>query len=618
VLTDLDAHLIAEGRHYELYRKLGAHPSDAGVEFAVWAPSARAVSVVGDFNHWDVSANPMHVRYDCGVWECLVPEAKAGDRYKYAVRGPDGSLLPFKSDPIALASERRPETASLVSSLTLGTGAPQPLSRSQRRDDPIAVYEVHLGSWRRADGNRLLTYRELADQLIPYVKSMGFTHVELLPVSEHPFDGSWGYQPIGLYSVTSRFGSPEDFREFVRAAHAEGIGVFVDWVAGHFPADEHGLASFDGTHLYEHADPRQGWHPDWNTYIFNFGRREVANFLTANALFWLAEYGVDGLRVDAVASMLYLDYSRKAGDWVPNRFGGRENLDAIDFIRQTNEVVYGRNPSAVTVAEESTAWPQVSAPTYLGGLGFGFKWNMGWMHDTLAYVAHDPVHRKFHHDQLTFSLIYAFSENYVLPLSHDEVVHGKGSILAKMPGDRWQRFANVRLLYAYMYTHPGKKLLFMGGEFAQEREWNHDASLDWHLLDDPFHAGVQRLVRDLNHLYTSSPALYERDAVSDGFEWICSDNENSVIAYVRRGNDPDDFAVCACNFTPVVRHDYRIGVPPAAQLREALNTDASVYGGSNVGNLGAVDVMPVESHGRSHSISLTLPPLGALVLVPVS
>jgi 1,4-alpha-glucan branching enzyme len=617
LMSDLDAHLIAEGTHYELYRKLGAHPVEGGVAFAVWAPNAKHVSVVGDFNDWNLSAHPMELRPDCGVWEAYVEGAREGQRYKFAIWARDGSLLPLKADPFGVASELRPATASVVSSL-LNEAPSKPFQGAQHRSAPISVYEVHLGSWRRRpeEGNRFLTYRELAAELIPYVKEMGFTHLELLPPSEHPFDGSWGYQPLGLYAVTSRFGSGEDFRALVRAAHDAGIGVFVDWVAGHFPNDEHGLARFDGTHLYEHADPRQGWHPDWHTCVFNFGRREVVNYLIANALFWLAEHGVDGLRVDAVASMLYLDYSRGQGEWVPNRFGGRENLDAIDFLRRTNEVVYGRHPHAVTIAEESTAWPQVSAPTYLGGLGFGFKWNMGWMHDTLAYIAHDPVHRKYHHDQLTFSLLYAFSENYVLPLSHDEVVHGKGSIFGKMPGDRWQRFANVRLLYGYMYTHPGKKLLFMGNEFAQEHEWNHDASLDWHLVDDPSHAGVQQLVRDLNAVYAQTPALYEQDAVPEGFQWLCSDAENSVIAYVRRGGNPDQFVVAICNFTPVVRYDYHLGVPACSALREAINTDASVYGGSNVGNFGNVAVQPVPSHGQTHSISITLPPLAALILVP--
>ena len=619
-ISDLDSYLIAEGRHYDLYRKLGAHPvregSTEGVAFAVWAPSARAVSVVGDFNNWDSSADPMDVVHACGVWQRFVAGARDGQRYKYAIWGPDGSLLPLRADPVGFFSELRPATASVV--VDLPEAPEERWHPAQHREAPITVYEVHLGSWKRRpeEGNRWLSYRELADDLLPYAKEMGFTHVELLPVSEHPFDGSWGYQPLGLYAVTSRFGTPADFAYFVRRAHELEVGLLIDWVGGHFPNDVHGLANFDGTHLYEHADPRQGFHPDWNTCIYNFGRNEVANYLIASALFWLGVYGVDGLRVDAVASMLYLDYSRRAGEWIPNRYGGRENLDAIDFLRRLNEIAYQRDPQSVTVAEESTAWPRVSAPTYLGGLGFGYKWNMGWMHDTLAYIANDPVYRKYHHDQLTFSSLYAFSENYILPLSHDEVVHGKGSIVGKMPGDRWQRFANVRLLYGYMYTHPGKKLLFMGNEFAQEREWNHDASLDWHLLGDGLHSGVQTLVHDLNHLYTGTPALYERDAVGEGFEWLAGDWEGSVISYLRRGNDPDDFVVCVCNFTPVVRSDYRIGVPACKRLREILNTDASIYGGSNAGNWGVVEVDAAPAHGRTHCASLTLPPLGVLVLQP--
>jgi 1,4-alpha-glucan branching enzyme len=619
-ISDLDAYLIAEGRHFEIFRKLGAHRVREGmrdgVVFALWAPNARAAAVIGDFNGWDTSADPMDAVRSCGVWQRFVAGAHEGQRYKYAIWGPDGSLLPFKADPFAFASELRPATASVVACLPdIGTEGSRP---AQHREAPITVYEAHLGSWRRrpGEGNRWLTYRELADELLPYVKDMGFTHVELLPVSEHPFDGSWGYQPLGLYSVTSRYGSPEDFRHFVRRAHELELGVLIDWVAGHFPNDPHGLARFDGTHLYEHADPRQGFHPDWNTCIYNFGRNEVANYLTANALFWLGVYGVDGLRVDAVASMLYLDYSRGPGEWIPNRFGGRENLEAIDFLRRMNEIAYGRHPDCITVAEESTAWPRVSAPTYLGGLGFGYKWNMGWMHDTLAYMGHDPIYRKYHHDQLTFSLLYAFSENYILPLSHDEVVHGKGSILGKMPGDRWQRFANVRLLYAYMYTHPGKKLLFMGNEFAQAAEWNHDAGLDWHLLEDPMHAGVQLLVRDLNRLYARTPALYARDAAPEGFEWLTGDWEGSVISYLRRGSSPGDFVVCVCNFTPVVRRGYRIGVPACRRLREILNTDAAVYGGSNVGNAGGVEVHAAPAHGRSHCATMTLPPLAVLVFAP--
>jgi len=619
-IGDLDAYLFAEGKHYELYAKLGAHRiregSLDGVAFAVWAPSARAVSVIGDFNGWNTSANPLDVVHACGVWQTFVDGVREGARYKYAIWGPDGALLPYKADPVAFASELRPATASVVSDLP-APREPEWEPR-QTRNAPISIYEVHLGSWKRKpeEGNRFLTYRELADDLLPYVRDMGFTHVELLPISEHPFDGSWGYQPLGLYAVTSRFGSPEDFRYFVMRAHELELGVLIDWVAGHFPNDEHGLARFDGTHLYEHADPRQGFHPDWNTFIYNFGRNEVTNYLLANALFWLGVYRVDGLRVDAVASMLYLDYSRRSGEWVPNRFGGRENLEALGFLRRLNEVTYERYPASVSIAEESTAWPQVSAPTYLGGLGFGYKWNMGWMHDTLAYIEHDTIYRKYHHDQLTFSLIYAFTENYVLPLSHDEVVHGKRSILEKMPGDRWQQFANVRLLYGYMFTHPGKKLLFMGNEFAQVSEWNHDVSLDWHLLHEAAHAGVQRLVRDLNRLYTQTPALYERDATSEGFEWLAGDVEGSIIAYLRRGEDSRDFIVCVCNFTPIVRYGYRIGVPACARLREVLNTDADIYGGSNVGNAGVAAVDEVAAHGRSHCATLTLPPLAAIILTP--
>ncbi|HET9095020.1 MAG TPA: 1,4-alpha-glucan branching protein GlgB [Candidatus Baltobacteraceae bacterium] len=625
ILGELDAHLIAEGTHYEIYRKLGAHSMRAGgvdgVAFAVWAPNARAVSVVGDFNGWNAAAHPLNVRADCGVWEGFVPGASAGDKYKYAIAARDGALLPFKADPFGFAAELRPATASIVWDL------PQRLPRENGaaaahaaplRERPMAVYEAHLGSWKRRpeQGGRFLTYRELAHELVPYVKDMGFTHLEVLPISEHPFDGSWGYQPIGLFAPTSRFGTPDDFRYFVDAVHEAGLGLFIDWVAGHFPNDPHGLSHFDGTHLYDHEDPRQGWHPDWNTHIFNFGRREVVNYLISNALYWLGEYGIDGLRVDAVASMLYLDYSRAPGEWIPNQYGGRENLEAISFLRRLNEAAFGAFPQCTTIAEESTAWPGVSSPAYAGGLGFGFKWNMGWMHDTLEYMKADPLFRKYRHDELTFSLVYAFGENYVLPLSHDEVVHGKGSILQKMPGDRRQQFANVRLLYAYMYAHPGKKLLFMGNEFAQAAEWRHDFSLDWHLLDDPLHAGVARLVRDLNQLYTSMPALYELDASAEGFEWLNQDADASILAFSRRARDADDFVIAACNFTPVVRENYRIGVPAAGAYRELLNSDSSLYGGSNVGNLGGVRCENIPADGRTHSISVTLPPLGVVYLAP--
>ena len=620
ILGELDAHLIAEGTHFELDRKLGAHPmSVAGVEgvaFAVWAPNARAVNVVGDFNGWNTAAHALNARWDCGVWEGFVPGAKAGDKYKYAIWGPDGVLLPLKADPFGFAAELRPATASIVWKLPAqarGRNGESARAAAPLRERPMAIYEAHLGSWKRRpeERGRFLTYRELADDLVPYVKELGFTHLEVLPISEHPFDGSWGYQPIGMFAPTSRFGTPDDFRYFVDAVHRAGLGLFVDWVAGHFPNDPHGLARFDGTHLYEHEDPRQGWHPDWNTYIFNFGRREVVNYLISNALYWLGEYGIDGLRVDAVASMLYLDYSRAPGEWVPNEHGGRENLEAIAFLRRLNEATFGEYPQSTTIAEESTAWPGVSSPTYSGGLGFGFKWNMGWMHDTLEYMKADPLFRKYRHDELTFSLVYAFSENYVLPLSHDEVVHGKGSILQKMPGDRWQQFANVRLLYAYMYAHPGKKLLFMGNEFAQTGEWRHDFSLDWHLLDDPLHAGVQQLVRDLNHLYTSKPALFELDASAEGFAWLHQDSDASAIAFMRRARDSRDFVVAACNFTPVVRENVRISVPQAAGYREVLNSDSSLYGGSNVGNLGRVQV-------DGGFISVTLPPLAVVFFAPES
>jgi 1,4-alpha-glucan branching enzyme len=609
-----------------LYDWLGAHRRERngveGVEFAVWAPNAQAACVVGDFNGWQRGADPMHVEYGSGVWRTFVPGALDGSHYKYAIQARDGTWLPLKADPFAFASEVRPNTASIVSPLPRKHGGDWSERRValQRREAPIAIYEVHLGSWRRdpQDPSRFLTYNELADQLIPYVKWMGFTHIELMPVTEHPFDGSWGYQPIGLYAPTSRFGTPQQFRDFVDRAHAEGLGIIADWVSGHFPSDEHGLALFDGTHLYEHADPRQGWHPDWHTHIFNYGRHEVADYLLSNALFWLREYDIDALRVDAVASMLYLDYSRKQGEWIPNAFGGRENLEAIDFIKRMNETVYAAVPGVATVAEESTAWPKVSAPTYLGGLGFGYKWNMGWMNDILEYFSHDPIHRKYHHDQLTFSFIYAWDENFVLPLSHDEVVYGKGSILQKMPGDRWQQFANVRLLYSYMYVHPGKKLLFMGDEFAQGREWNHDHGLDWSAERDPQHAGVQALVRDLNHVYRATTALHELDHYREGFEWLDhSDVESSVLSFIRRGRTADDFVIVVCNFTPVVRSRYRIGVPEAAAYEEIFNSDSTIYGGSNAGNLGRVEADHVRSHGRPRSISLMLPPLAVLILRPV-
>jgi 1,4-alpha-glucan branching enzyme len=606
-----------------IYRKLGAHPATLGgaegFAFAVWAPNARRVSVVGDFNEWDGRRHPMRLRHDGGIWELFIPELKPGARYKYEIRGAGGDLL-LKADPVAFTAEKTPSTASVLHGPPDFAWADQAWMEQRGVTDPrkapISIYECHLGSWARVpeQGQRYLTYRELADRLIPYVKDLGFTHIELLPITEYPFDGSWGYQTVSLFAPTSRFGTPEDFAAFVEAAHAAGIGIILDWVPGHFPNDPHGLAYFDGTHLYEHADPRQGYHQDWGTYIYNFGRQEVQSFLVANARFWLERYHLDGLRVDAVASMLYLDYSRKQGEWVPNRYGGNENLDAIDFMRRMNEVAYASSPGAITIAEESTAWPGVSHPTYTGGLGFGFKWNMGWMHDTLRYFSKDPIHRRHHHHDLTFGLLYAFSENFMLPLSHDEVVHGKGSLLGKMPGDRWRRFANLRAYYAFMWGHPGKKLIFMGGEFGQEREWNHDASLDWHLLDDPLHGGVQSLMRDLNRAYRSIGALHERDCEAGGFRWLVSDDaDNSVIAWARFGEAADDMAVVVSNLTPVPREGYRIGVPRPGFYREVINTDAEAYGGTGVGNMGGLQAADAESHGSPHALTLTLPPLATLI-----
>lgn len=619
IFGEMDLHLFAEGNHLRSFDKLGAHPMEidgvAGTSFAVWAPNARRVSVVGDFNGWDGRRHSMRLHPGGGIWEIFLPGVAAGARYKYEIKTRENALL-LKADPYAFEAERPPRTASVVAAAPRADIQRRPAAD---RHAPVAIYEVHLGSWRRVpeEGDRPLTYRELADRLVPYVKEMGFTHIELMPVGEHPFDGSWGYQPTGLFAPTSRYGTPGEFLEFVERCHAEGVGVILDWAAGHFPNDPHGLAQFDGTHLYEHSNPKEGYHPDWKTLIYNFGRNEVRGYLVANALFWLSRYGIDGLRVDAVASMLYRNYSREEGEWIPNIHGGVENLEAVDFLRRLNELVYENSPDAMTVAEESTAWPMVSRPTYLGGLGFGYKWNLGWMHDTLDYMAKDPVHRKYHHDRLTFGLLYAFTENFILPLSHDEVVHGKGSLLGKMPGDRWQKFANLRCYLAFMYTQPGKKLLFMGGEFAQEREWNHDESLDWHLLGDPMHTGVQALVRDLNHIYRSTPALHERDCEPEGFSWIdCNDAEAGVISYLRRAADPDDFAAIVCNFTPVVRRGYRIGVPRTGDYRELVNTDSRHYGGSDVGNAGRVVAEPVPAHGHAQSLVVTLPPLATLVFKP--
>ena len=616
LLSEYDLYLLGEGSDQKLYDKLGAHPrvldGVAGVGFAVFAPNARRVSVVGDFNFWDGRRHAMR-RRGTGYFEIFVPGAAIGDHYKFEIVAGDGQLLPLKADPVAFASELRPATASIVfdeAALARPHRMPTPLNA---REAPISIYEVHLGSWRRGNHNAWLTYRELAEMLPRYAHDLGFTHVEFMPVNEHPFDGSWGYQPIGLYAPTSRFGSPHDFAELVDACHREGLGVILDWVPGHFPEDIHGLAMFDGTALYEHADPRQGRQLDWGTLIYNLGRTEVANFLTANALFWLDRYGVDGLRVDAVASMLYLDYSRAEGQWVPNRLGGRENLEAVAFLQRMNREVFGQFPQATTIAEESTSWPQVSHPVEGGGLGFGYKWNMGWMHDTLNYIGHDPVHRKHHHDQILFGLHYAFSENFILPLSHDEVVHGKRSILGRMPGDDWQRFANLRAYYAFMFGHPGKKLLFMGCEFAQQREWNHDHSLDWHLLHDIRHKGVQTLIRDLNALYRDTPALHQLDCEASGFEWLITDDANhNVFAWLRKGFDGRARCVVIVNFSPNVYHDYAVRVPFVGNWHEELNSDAEIYGGSGVLNEGPI----FAADEPIPQLRLTLPPLAAIFLTP--
>jgi 1,4-alpha-glucan branching enzyme len=624
ILGEMDSYLIAEGTHLRLWDALGSHlrtiDGVTGATFAVWAPNARRVSVVGDFNEWDGRRHPMRKRVECGVWEIFIPGVVAGARYKYEIAGAQGEMLPLKADPIARYAEMRPANASIVweraaSSWRDRTWMTTRAERS-RRDAAISIYEVHLGSWRRGENHRWLSYRELADQLLPYVRDMGFTHVELLPVMEHPFDGSWGYQPTGMFAPTSRYGTPDDFRAFVERAHELQLGVILDWVPGHFPDDPFGLGFFDGTHLYEHDDPRRGFAPDWNTLIYNYSRREVANFLIASALYWLEEFHIDALRVDAVASMLYLDYSRHSGDWLPNEHGGNENLEAIAFLRRLNETIYGRCEGVVSVAEESTAWPLVSAPVHVGGLGFGYKWNMGWMNDTLRYFAYEPIYRKYHQNDLTFGLVYAYSENYVLPLSHDEVVHGKRALLQKMPGDRWQQFANLRLLLALMFTHPGKKLLFMGDELAVPQEWNHDVQLDWDVLRDASHAGIQRLVRDCNALYRDSPALYRLDAEPAGFEWIdYQDTAQSVLAFARKSRvENDEHLIIAINATPVIRRGYRLGALRSGTYREALNTDSGFYGGSDVGNLGRLQTEAVSSHGHPQSLVLTLRPLAAVVL----
>ncbi len=623
ILGPLDLHLFAEGQHWELYEKLGAHLTTLdgvkGTAFHVWAPNAQRVSVVGDFNSWDGRRAPMRKLLGCGVWEIFLPGVGEGAHYKFEVKQSHGAIV-LKSDPFAFYGQHSEQTASLVFDLDRYQWADAAwMERRKTREwhrEPVSIYEVHLGSWRRKpeEGDRYLSYRELADELLDYVVFLGYTHIELLPIAEHPFDGSWGYQVAGFFAPTSRFGNPDEFRYFIDKAHEKGIGVILDWVPGHFPKDAHGLAEFDGTDLYEHADPRKGEHMDWGTLIPNYGRNEVRNFFIVNALFWFAEYHIDGLRVDAVASMLYLDYSRKAGEWVPNEFGGRENLEAIYFLKRFNEVCYERHPGIMTIAEESTAWPAVSRPTYLGGLGFGFKWNMGWMHDFLSYMQKEPVHRRYHQGDITFSLIYAFHEHFILVLSHDEVVHGKGSLLSKMPGDLWQKFANLRMFYAWMYAHPGKKLLFMGQEFGQGREWNHDTSLDWHLCDYPEHDGLKRLVVHLNWLYKNEPALYDQDDTYAGFEWIdFHDSDNSVIAFMRKSRG-GQVLVFVVNATPVPRDAYRVGVSGAGWYEEVLNTDAQTYGGGNIGNYGGQHAEPTPWQGKTHSLLLRLPPLAMVGL----
>ncbi|HEX7310955.1 MAG TPA: 1,4-alpha-glucan branching protein GlgB [Gaiellaceae bacterium] len=618
-LGEIDLHLVGEGRHEQLYEKLGAHVTDEGVTFAVWAPNATKVSVVGEWNGWDGSVNPMEQRGVSGIWETVVLDAPEGALYRYEIATREGHLL-LKSDPYAFAAEAPPGNASRIfrsrhewgDGKWMGQrGAADPLAA------PLSMYEVHLGSWRRTLENKTLDYHQLGRQLGAYAKDLGFTHVELLPVMEHPYSGSWGYQVTGYFAPTARFGDPDDFRAFVDELHQQGIGVILDWVPAHFPRDEWALARFDGTALYEHEDPRRGAHPDWGTLVFNYGRNEVRNFLLSNALYWLREFHADGLRVDAVASMLYLDYSRREGEWVPNEFGGREDLDAVVFLQQLNEVIHGREPAVISAAEESTAWPGVSRPVYLGGLGFGFKWNMGWMHDTLDYFQHEAIHRRFHHHQLTFSLVYAFTENFVLPLSHDEVVHGKRSLVDKLPGDRWQKLANLRALYAYQWAHPGKQLLFMGGEMAQWREWDAETSLDWHLLEQADHQGVQSLVRDLNRVYRETPALWEIDFEPSGFRWLePNDAATNVLAFARFGKDPKRPLVCVCNLSPVPRYGYRVGVPVSGRWREALNTDSTFYGGSGEGNLGEVNTEALPWHDQPFSAELTLPPLSVVWLVP--
>jgi 1,4-alpha-glucan branching enzyme len=626
LLSDWDYHLFNEGSHHRLWEKLGAHVMERegvrGTMFAVWAPNAESVSVMGDFNGWNRDSHRLESRGASGIWEGFVSGVGKGSKYKYHIRSRHNGYRVDKADPLGIHTETPPHTASIVWDLDYDWQDEEWMRvRGQRNSftAPMAVYEMHVGSWRRVfeENNRPMSYRELAGPLAEYVRKMNFTHVELMPVMEHPFYGSWGYQVTGFFAPTSRYGTPQDLMYMIDVLHQNGIGVIFDWVPSHFPTDEHGLSYFDGTHLYEHADPRKGFHPDWSSLIFNYGRNEVRSFLLSSALYWLGVYHVDGLRVDAVASMLYLDYSRKQGEWIPNDFGGRENIEAITFIRRMNEDIYRVHPDVQVIAEESTAWPMVSRPTYIGGLGFGMKWDMGWMHDSLRYFSKDPIHRKFHHNDLTFRMMYAFTENFVLPLSHDEVVHGKGSLIGKMPGDDWQKFANLRLLFAHMYSQPGKKLLFMGAEIGQWREWSHDSSLDWHLLDYVPHAALQRWVEDLNKAYREIPALHELDFSPDGFEWIdCCDTENGVLSLVRRSrSNPDQMVVAALNFTPVTRYNYMIGVPRSGRWLEILNSDAPLYGGSGQGNMGGVDAAPIPLHGRRWSVNLTLPPLGAVFLM---
>ncbi len=625
--SDEDLYLLNEGNHFRLYKKLGAHFDTVndvrGVSFSVWAPNAEFVSVIGDFNNWNRSSHRLASRQESGIWEGFVPGVEQGTVYKFFIRSQYNAFETEKADPFGFYNELSPKSGSVVWDLKYDWGDQNWIKTRGKSNDfrasPISVYEVHLGSWMRVsdDGNRFLTYREIAPKLAKYVKEMGFTHVELMPIMEHPFYGSWGYQTTCYFSPTSRYGTPQDFMYFVDLLHQEGIGVFLDWVPSHFAVDGHGLSFFDGTHLYEHQDDKKGWHPDWGSMIFNYGRREAISFLISNALFWLDAYHIDGLRVDAVASMLYLDYSRKPGGWIPNEFGGRENLEAISFLRLLNQEVYRSYPDAQTIAEESTDWPMVSKPNYVGGLGFGMKWDMGWMNDTLEYMKQDSIFRKYHHDQLTFHLLYSYHENFILPLSHDEVVHGKGSLLSKMPGDDWQKFANLRLLYGHMFSQPGKKLLFMGSEFGQHKEWDHESSLDWHLLDFELHKGMQLWVRDLNKAYRAYPEFYEGDIDPNGFEWIdCGDYQNSVLTLIRKGKYSGNVLAVALNFTPVPRYDYQMGIPLSGYWKEILNSDAEEYGGSGVGNLGGVTALEEPFHGRPFSLKITLPPLGAVFFSP--